>query len=187
MVKKKTCVFISGQGSNLKNLIFRSRDNNFPIKISLVISNNRKAYGINYAKKYKIPYVFINSTIKSYENKIFLYLKKYKISFICLACYMKVVSAKLTKKYQNKIINVHPSLLPKFKGLNTFSRMLKSEEIKAGCTVHYVNEKLDSGSAIIQKKFFIEGDDNEKTLKFKTQKLEYNAFPEAIIKVFRNT
>jgi len=100
---------------------------------------------------------------------------------------MKVVSAKLTKKYQNKIINVHPSLLPKFKGLNTFSRMLKSEEIKAGCTVHYVNEKLDSGSAIIQKKFFIEGDDNEKTLKFKTQKLEYNAFPEAIIKVFRNT
>ena len=187
MVKKKTCVFISGQGSNLKNLIFRSRDNNFPIKISLVISNNRKAYGINYAKKYKIPYVFINSTIKSYENKIFLYLKKYKISFICLAGYMKVVSAKLTKKYQKKIINVHPSLLPKFKGLNTFSRMLKRGEIKAGCTVHYVNEKLDSGSAIIQKKFFIEGDDNEKTLKFKTQKLEYNAFPEAIIKVFRNT
>ena len=151
-----------------------------------MISNNRKAYGINYAKKYKIPYVFINSTIKSYENKIFLYLKKYKISFICLAGYMKVVSAKLTKKYQKKIINVHPSLLPKFKGLNTFSRMLKSGEIKAGCTVHYVNEKLDSGSAIIQKKFFIEGDDNEKTLKFKTQKLEYNAFPEAIIKVFRN-
>ena len=187
MVKKKTCIFISGKGSNLKNLISRSRDNNFPIKISLVISNNRKAYGINYAKKYKIPCVFINSTIKSYENKIFLYLKKYKISFICLAGYMKVVSAKLTKKYQNKIINVHPSLLPKFKGLNTFSRMLKSEEIKAGCTVHYVNEKLDSGSAIIQKKFFIEGDDNEKTLKFKTQKLEYNAFPEAIIKVFRNT
>ena len=187
MVKKKTCVFISGQGSNLKNLIFRSRDNNFPIKISLVISNNRKAYGINYAKKYKIPCVFINSTIKSYENKIFHYLKKYKISFICLAGYMKVVSAKLTKKYQNKIINVHPSLLPKFKGLNTFSRMLKSGEIKAGCTVHYVNEKLDSGSTIIQKKFFIEVDDNEKTLKFKTQKLEYNAFPEAIIKVFRNT
>jgi len=187
MVKKKTCVFISGQGSNLKNLIFRSRDNNFPIKISLVISNNREALGISYAKKFKIPYIFVNSTTKSYENKIFLYLKKYKISFICLAGYMKVVSSKLTKKYQNKIINVHPSLLPKFKGLNTFSRILKNGEIKAGCTVHYVNEKLDSGSTIIQKKFFIESEDNEKTLKFKTQKLEYNAFPEAIIKVFRNT
>ncbi len=187
MVKKKTCIFISGRGSNLKNLIFRSRDNNFPIKISLVISNNKKAYGINYAKKYKIPYIFINSTTKNYENKILICLKKYKISFICLAGYMKIVSAKLTKKYQNKIINIHPSLLPKFKGLNTFSRMLKNEEIKAGCTVHYVNEKLDSGSTIIQKKFFIEDNDNEKTLKFKTQKLEHNAFPEAIIKVFRNT
>ena len=187
MVKKRACIFISGQGTNLKNLIFRSRESNFPIKISLVISNNRKAYGINYAKKYKIPYIFVNSAIKSHENKIFLYLKKYKISFICLAGYMKIVSSKLTKKYHNKIINIHPSLLPKFKGLNTFSRMLKNREIKAGCTVHYVNEKLDSGSTIIQKKIFIKNKDNEKTLKFKTQKLEYNAFPEAIIKVFRNT
>ena len=100
---------------------------------------------------------------------------------------MKIVSSKLTKKYHNKIINIHPSLLPKFKGLNTFSRMLKNREIKAGCTVHYVNEKLDSGSTIIQKKIFIKNNDNEKSLKFKTQKLEYNAFPEAIIKVFRNT
>ena len=75
MVKKRACIFISGQGTNLKNLIFRSRESNFPLKISLVISNNRKAYGINYAKKYKIPYIFVNSAIKSHENKIFLYLK----------------------------------------------------------------------------------------------------------------
>ena len=140
-----------------------------------------------YAKKNSIPHYIVNTRSRNHEIKLIQILKKYKISFICLAGYMKVVSAKLTKKYQNKIINVHPSLLPKFKGLNTFSRMLKSEEIKAGCTVHYVNEKFDSGSAIIQKKFFIEGDDNEKTLIFKTQKLEYNAFPEAIIKIFRNT
>tara|TARA_B100000575_G_C23008288_1_gene580862 strand:- start:465 stop:1028 length:564 start_codon:yes stop_codon:yes gene_type:complete len=187
MVKRKTCVFISGQGSNLKNLIIRSRDNNFPIKISLVICNNQKAHGINYAKKYKIPYVFINSSFQNYENKIFLNLKKYNISFICLAGYMKIISSKLIKKYQSRIINIHPSLLPKFKGLNTFSRMLQSKEKKAGCTVHYVNEKLDGGNTIIQKEFFISDNDNEKTLKYKTQKLEYNAFPEAIIKVFRNT
>ncbi len=185
MVKKRTCVFISGQGSNLKNLIDRSRDYSFPIKISLVISNNYKANGIKYAKKYKIPYIFINSKIKNYENKILLHLRKYKISFICLAGYMKIISSKLINKYQKKIINIHPSLLPKFKGLNTFSRMLKNKEKKAGCTVHFVCKKLDSGDIIIQKEFLIDDGDDEKSLKKKTQKLEYKAFPEAIIRIFR--
>ena len=77
MVKKNTCIFISGQGSNLKSLIARSRDNSFPIKISLVISNNKEAFGLNYAKKFKIPYVFINTKLKNYENKVFYYLSKY--------------------------------------------------------------------------------------------------------------
>ena len=100
---------------------------------------------------------------------------------------MKIISKNLIKHYQNKIINIHPSLLPKFKGLNTFSRMLKDREKKAGCTVHYVNEKLDSGSIIVQKEFFIDQSDNEKNLKLKTQKLEFKAFPEAIVKIFRNS
>ena len=186
MVKRNTCVFISGQGSNLKNLISHSRDSSFPIKISLVISNNKKAYGIKYAKKYKIPYFFINTSNKNYENKIFLNLKKYKISFICLAGFMKIISNRIIKNYRGKIINIHPSLLPKFKGLNTFSRMLKNKEKKAGCTVHFVNAKLDSGNVIIKKNFNINNRDTEITLKNKTQKLEYRAFPEAIIRIFRN-
>ena len=82
MVKIKTCVFISGQGSNLKNLIYRSRDKNFPIKISLIICNNKNAYGIFYAKKYKIPYIFINTKDRNYENEILLNLNKFKISFL---------------------------------------------------------------------------------------------------------
>ena len=185
MVKKKTCVFISGQGSNLKNLISRSRDNNFPIKISLIISNNKKARGLFYSKKYNIPYVLINTKFNNYENKILLNLRKHKISFICLAGYMKILSKFLIKNYKKKIINIHPSLLPKFKGLNTFSRIIKSKEIKAGCTVHFVNEKLDSGSKIIQKIFFVNSNYDEKILKLKTQKLEYKAYPEAIIRIFR--
>ena len=131
MVKKKTCVFISGQGTNLKNLIFYSRNNNFPIKISLIISNNNKAYGLNYAKKYRIPFVLIDTKKRNYENKILLNLKKFNISFICLAGYMKIVSNRLIKEYKNRIINVHPSLLPKYKGLNTFARMLENKEKKA--------------------------------------------------------
>ena len=125
----------------MKNLIIHSRDNSFPIKIGLVISNNNKSNGINYAKKFKVPYIFINTKLTNYENKILYNLKKYKISFICLAGFMKIISKNLIKHYKNKIINIHPSLLPKFKGLNTFSRMLKNKEIKAGCTVHFVNEK----------------------------------------------
>ena len=108
MVKRRTCVFISGKGSNLKNLILHSRDQNFPIKICLVVCNNKNAEGINYAKKYKIPYIFINTKIKNYENKIYLNLKKYKISFICLAGFMKIISSSLIKYYQGKIINIHP-------------------------------------------------------------------------------
>ena len=185
MVKIKTCVFISGQGSNLKNLICCSRDSSFPIKISLVICNKKEAYGVNYAKKFGIPFIFINTKFRNYENKILINLKRYKISFICLAGYMKIISNNLIKKYPQKIINIHPSLLPKFRGLNTFARMIKNNEKNAGCTVHYVNEKLDDGNTIVQKKFSISTKDNEKSLKNKTQKLEYRAFPEAIIKIFR--
>ena len=186
MVKRNTCIFISGQGSNLKNLIFHSRDRSFPIKISLVISNNKNAKGINYAKKYKIPYNIINTSSRNYENKIILNLKKYKITFICLAGYMKILPSNLINKHKWKIVNIHPSLLPKFKGLNTFSRVLENSEKKTGCTVHYVNEKLDSGNKIIQKILFVNKNDNEQILKKRTQKLEYRAFPEAIIKIFRN-
>ena len=115
MVKIRTCVFISGQGKNLKNLISQSWNNSFPLKISLVITNNKKANGIIYAKIYKIPYLIINTKFKNYENEIFLNLKKHKISFICLAGYMRIISGKLIKIFPKKIINIHPSLLPKFK------------------------------------------------------------------------
>ena len=152
-----------------------------------MVSNNKDANGLNYAKKFNIPYLFINTKIKNYENEFLIYLKKYKISFICLAGFMKIISNTLINSYQKKIINIHPSLLPKFKGLNTYSRMLKNKEKKAGCTVHYVNKKLDSGNLIVQKEFIVNRKDDEKILKIKTQKLEYLAFPEAIIKIFRNT
>jgi|TARA_B110000914_G_scaffold113877_1_gene99598 phosphoribosylglycinamide formyltransferase-1 len=186
MVKKNTCVFISGQGSNLKNLINKSREYNFPINIKLVISNNENAYGIKYARKNSIPYLIINTKLRNYENKILQTLKKYRISLICLAGYMKIISKNFLKKYRNKIINIHPSLLPKYKGLNTFSRIIKNKEKKTGCTVHYVNEKLDSGNVITQKSFFINSNDSELVLKQKTQRLEHQAFPEAIIKIFQN-
>ena len=186
MVKKNTCVFISGKGSNLKNLIKRSRDYNFPINIKFVISDNINAYGLKYAKQNSIPFLIINTKKRNYENKIINKLNKYHISLVCLAGYMKIISKKFLIKFRKKIINIHPSLLPKFKGLNTYSRVLKFKEKKTGCTVHYVNEKLDSGNVIIKKTFFINLHDDEKSLKKRTQSLEYFAFPEAIIKIYSN-
>jgi len=186
MVKKNACIFISGKGSNLKNLIGRSRDYNFPISIKLVVSDKKEASGILYAKKNSIPFLIINTKSRNYENILLKYLRKYKISLICLAGYMKILSKKFLRNYGKKIINIHPSLLPKFKGLNTFSKILKNKEKKTGCTVHYVDEKLDNGKIISQKSFFISTKDDEEKLKNKTQKLEYLVFPESIIKIFQN-
>jgi len=185
MVKKKACVFISGYGSNLKSLIHSSRDNNFPINISLVICNNINAKGILHAKKNTIPYLIVDTKKRNFEKIILKAIKKYKISLICLAGYMKIISKKFIKDCGKKIINIHPSLLPKYKGLNTFKRVIKNNEKKTGCTVHFVNEKLDSGKMIIQKSFFINKNDKENILKKKTQKLEHKAFSEAIIKMYR--
>ena len=186
MVKRNTCVFISGQGSNLKNLIQRSRDYKFPLNIKLIVSNNKNAYGIIHAKRNSIPYIIMNSKFRNHDAHLIQTLKKYRISFICLAGYMKIISKNFIQQFRKQIINIHPSLLPKFKGLNTFSRILKDNEKKTGCTVHYVNEKLDGGNIIAKKSFFISSNDNEKTLKQKTQILEYQIFPEAVIKIFRN-
>ena len=186
MVKKNACIFISGKGSNLKNLINRSRDYNFPISIKLVISDQKNALGILHAKKNSIPILIINTKSRNYENRLLKYLKRYNISLICLAGYMKILSKKFLRNFGKKVINIHPSLLPKFKGLNTFSKILKNKEKKSGCTVHYVDEKLDNGKIITQRSFFINTKDNEEKLKVKTQKLEYLIFPESIIKIFRN-
>ena len=185
MVKKNVCVFISGYGSNLESLIKYSRDYKFPINIKLVVCNNIHAKGILHAKKNSIPYLIINTKKRWYESKILKEMKKHKISLICLAGYMKIISKKFIQNFGKKIINIHPSLLPKFKGLNTFNRILKKREKKTGCTVHYVNEKLDNGQIILQKSFFIKKNDNEEILKKKTQYLEYKAFAEAVINIYR--
>ena len=185
MVKKNACVFISGAGTNLKSLILSTRAYNFTINIKLIVSNKKHAHGIIYAKKFKIPYIVIDTQNRLFEKKLLNEINKIKISLICLAGYMKILSKNFINNYNGKIINIHPSLLPKYKGTNTFKRVLKNQEIMTGCTVHYVNNKLDSGKIIIKKKFILSRTENEKSLKKKTQILEYRAFSEAINKIYR--
>jgi phosphoribosylglycinamide formyltransferase 1 len=185
MVKKKACVFISGSGTNLKALIKSSREYNFPISINYIISSNKRAKGIKFAKLYKIPYRILNLN-KIINLETFLKdLKKKNITIICLAGYMKILSKRFINGFNKKIINIHPSLLPKYKGLNTFQKALQNNDKFTGCTVHYVNNKLDSGKIILKKRINIEQNDNEETLKAKVQAKEYRAYSESIVNIFR--
>ena len=184
--KVKTCVFISGQGSNLNSIIKSSRDYNFPIKITLIISNNKEALGLNYAKKFNIPHKFFSSKNKSdFERKSLKELKKRKIKFLCLAGFMKILSKNFIKNFGYKIVNIHPSLLPKFKGINTHKRVLKASEKYSGCTVHYVSDKLDSGKVILKKKILIEKNETENSLKTKILKQEHKLYSQSIISIFK--
>ena len=182
--KIKTAVFISGNGSNLKNLIKFSRKKISPITIVLVISNNKSAKGLKYAHHNMIEREKFNfKNIKTAEKKSLNILLKKKIKLICLAGFMKVLSKNFIKKFSGKIINIHPSLLPKFKGLNTHKRVLESKVKFSGCTVHYVSSKLDSGKIILQKKVKVKNKDTVNSLQKRILKEEYKIYPKAIMKI----
>ena len=184
--KINTSVFISGKGTNLKNLIKFSKTNNSPIKINIVISNKKSAYGIRYAKKNGIKFKIIDFSKKREINNLLNVLNFNNIRLICLAGFLKILSKEFIKSFKGKIINIHPSLLPKYKGLNTHYRVLENNEKFTGCSVHFVNEKLDDGKIILQKKIKIFKKDNVKSLKMRVLKEEYKLYPKSIIKIFNN-
>ena len=183
--KIKTAVFISGTGSNLKNLIKFSKIKNSPISIDLIFSNTSKAKGLRFSRQFKIKqYLSSFKNPKVAETKILNILKKENIKFICLAGFMKVLSKDFIKKFSGKIINIHPSLLPKYKGLDTHMKAIKNRDKMAGCTVHFVTAKLDSGKIILRKEVKISKRDTPTSLAKKVLKEEYKLYPAAIKKIF---
>ena len=182
MVKKiNSCIFISGRGSNLNAIIKNSKNQKFPINVSLVISDNSKAKGINYAKKFNIPFKFYSSkNQKIFEKNCLKKLKEKKIEFICLGGFMKILSKNFIKKFGYKILNIHPSLLPKYKGLNVHKRVLLNKEKYSGCTVHYVTSKIDSGNIILQKKVKIKENETINSLNKKILVEEIKTYSRAI-------
>ena len=181
----KTAVFISGTGSNLKSLIKFSLTNKSPISIEFIFSNDSKAKGLNYAKIYKIKKNVLDFKNKNLsESKLLFNLKTNNIEMICLAGFMKILSKNFIKKFKGKILNIHPSLLPKYKGLNTHQRVLNNKEKYSGCTVHFVNARLDSGKIILQKKVRISKNDTASSLAKKILAQEHKLYPKAILKVF---
>ena len=183
--KVKTAVFISGNGSNLKSLIKFSKTKKSPISINFIISNTSKARGLNFSKLYKIKKKVVSfSNFSLAEKKILYHLKKNQIKLICLAGFMKILSSDFIKKFEGKILNIHPSLLPKFKGLNTHQRVIDKKEKYSGCTVHYVNSKLDSGKIILQAKVRVGKNDTATSLAKKVLKEEHKLYPKSILKIF---
>ena len=181
----RTAVFISGKGSNLKSLIEFSKNKKSPISINFVISNNSKAKGLNYAELFKIKKKVLNFKNKKLcEKKLLFILKKNNIEMICLAGFMKILSKNFIEKFKGRILNIHPSLLPKYKGLNTHKRVLKNKDKYSGCTVHFVNSRLDSGKIILQKKVKISKKETETSLAKKILAQEHKLYPRAILKVF---
>ena len=185
--KIRTAVFISGTGSNLKNLIKFSLKKVSPIEVNLIISNNVKAKGLKFAKLYKIKKKVYNYDKKKIsEKKILKDLKSNDIKLICLAGFMKILSKDFIRKFKGKILNIHPSLLPKYKGLNTHHRAIQNKEKYSGCTVHLVNSKLDSGKIILQKKVKLSKKETPSSLQKKILKYEHILYPRAISKIFVN-
>ena len=185
-IKKIKCaVFISGTGSNLKSLIQFSKKKNSPISIELIISDNPKAKGLKFGKIFNISnkvFNYKNKTIA--EKKIISEIKNKKIKLICLAGFMRILSKSFIESFKSKILNIHPSLLPKYKGLNTHKRAISNSEKYSGCTVHIVNSRLDSGKIILQKKVKISKSDTAKSLSKKVLIQEHRLYPKAIRKIF---
>ena len=181
--KINIAVFISGTGSNLKSLIKFSKLKKSPIIIKMIISNNSKAKGLQYANIYKIKKKVFNFKNILSEKKVINELKKDNIDLICLAGFMKILSKNFIKNFKGKILNIHPSLLPKYKGLNTHEKAIKNKDKYSGCTVHFVNSKLDSGKIINQKKVRINKYDTPKTLAKRILIQEHKLYPAAIMKI----
>ena len=182
--KIKTAIFISGTGSNLKSLIKFSKLKNSPIIIKMIISNNSKAKGLQYSKIYKIKKKVFDFKNALSEKKTIHELKKNNIDLICLAGFMKILSKTFIKNFRGKILNIHPSLLPEYKGLNTHEKAIKNKDKYSRCTVHFVNSKLDSGKIINQKKVRIKKFDTPKSLAKKILIQEHKLYPKAITKIF---
>ena len=185
--KKNTAVLISGRGSNLRSLIKYSKTKKSLIKINLVVSNNLSAKGLDYANKSKIKNIFIKySNRKNFEDRLLKVLKRNNVDLICLAGFMKILSGNFIRKFYKPILNIHPSLLPKYKGLNTHNRVIQNKDKYSGATVHFVSEKLDAGKIILQNKVKILKSDNGKSLEKKVLKIEHKIYPRAIIKLLAN-
>lgn len=182
--KIKTAIIISGFGSNMESLINYSLQKDSKVEISLVISNNPDAFGLQKAKNKGIKNIVINhrdfSSREDFENAINSQITAHNCQIICLAGFMRVLTKNFTDKWQGKMINIHPSLLPKYKGVDAIKQAFDAGESESGCTVHFVNDQVDAGQVIIQRKVDILENDTLNDVKKRVLVEELKIFPIAL-------
>lgn len=184
---KKIAVLISGQGTNLQTIIDACYSGDIPAKIACVVSNKADAYGLVRAKQAQIPQaVFLRKNFANnleMDNAIGDYLQSLAVDLIVLAGYMKILTPKFTQRFAGKILNIHPSLLPKYAGLNTYQRAIEAGDNEHGTTVHFVNEEVDGGAIVLQAKVPIFPEDSIEEVEARTREQEYQIYP-LVIKWF---
>ena len=175
-------VLISGNGSNLQAIIDKFQKDEF-VNVSCVISNKKDAYGLVRAEKANIDHYFIDnknfSSREEFEQTLINVLDKYEPNLVVLAGFMRILSELFVNKYKNKLINIHPSLLPKYKGLDTHRKVLENQDDYHGVTVHFVDNTLDGGPILAQTRTPVETQDI-KELEEKIHELEHKIYPEVI-------
>lgn len=180
----KIAVLISGRGSNLQALINSSEVNESNFKVVQVISNNHKASGLQLSKSAGIPYKIIDhlefEDRESFDTMITKVAESSGAELVCLAGFMRILSTKFIDHWYNRIVNIHPSKLPAFKGLNVHQRVIDSGEKITGCTVHFVRNDMDTGPIICQSIISVYGNDDKNTLAARVLKKEHKIYPQAI-------
>ena len=189
--KVKVAILISGRGSNMQKLIEACEDPNFPAEIIVVGSNNQNALGLEYAKSKSIKtFVLDHKNFSNYQNSreefdkaLHQEISKHNVEIICLAGFMRLLSKWFVDKWHNKIINIHPSLLPDFKGANAVEDALKAGAKISGCTTHFVSLEMDAGPIIMQSQVLIDKNDDKDILSQKILAKEHEIYPLTLKKV----
>lgn len=184
MSKPRVAVLISGNGTNLQALIDASRAPDNPAEIGLVISNKADAYGLKRAEAAGIPAIVINHkdfpSREAFDQRMHEALGAYHIHIVCLAGFMRLLSAEFVQKWQGRMLNIHPSLLPAFKGLDAIQQALDAGVKTTGCTVHLVTEEMDAGEILLQEEVPVLPDDTHDTLAERIHAAEHRIYPEAL-------
>ena len=182
--KARVAVLISGRGSNLQALIDACAARDYPAKIVLVISNIADAFGLERARKADIPTTIVRhrdyATRETFDNAMDLKLREAGAEFVCLAGFMRLLSADFVRRWESRVLNIHPSLLPAFKGLNVHEQVLASGVRVSGCTVHFVIPELDSGPIIAQAEVPVMPGDTVETLSARVLEAEHKLYPHAL-------
>lgn len=184
MKKIKVGILISGRGSNMKALVEACRDENFPAEIVAVLSNKENAPGLEFARQNNIKTAIINhrnfASRQEFDAAMTAELEKSEVEIICLAGFMRLLSPQFVEHWLDRLINIHPSLLPQFKGANAVGDAIKAGALKSGCTVHYVRAEMDDGPTIIQAEVNVEAGETEESLATKILKEEHKIYPLAL-------